>query len=128
MVLFAIGFVMIASLYAAAASLVSRQEDIGSTSMPVLMLLMIPYFAVIFFNDNPEALRIMALIPFSAPVATPLRVFLSQGTLWDHLLSLGILLVVTALAIWFASAIYERSILRTGQALKWSQALRARAD
>lgn len=124
--LFAIGFVMIASLYAAAASLVSRQEDIGSTSMPVMMLIMIPYFAVIFFNDNPEALRIMALIPFSAPVATPLRVFLGQGTIWDHLLSLGILLVSTALAIWFASTIYERSILRTGKALKWSQALRAR--
>lgn len=126
--LFAIGFVMIASLYAAAASLVSRQEDIGSTSMPVMMLIMIPYVAVIFFNDNPEALRIMALIPFSAPVATPLRVFLGQGTLWDHLLSLGILFVATALTIWFASAIYERSILRTGQAIKWSQALRARAD
>ena len=126
--LFAIGFVMIASLYAAAASLVSRQEDIGSTSMPVMMLIMIPYVAVIFFNDNPEALRIMALIPFSAPVATPLRVFLGQGTIWDHLLSLGILLVATALAIWFASAIYERSILRTGQAMKWSQALRARNE
>ena len=126
--LFAIGFVMIASLYAAAASLVSRQEDIGSTSMPVMMLIMIPYVAVIFFNDNPEALRIMALIPFSAPVATPLRVFLGQGTIWDHLLSLGILLVATALAIWFASAIYERSILRTGQAIKWSQALRARNE
>ena len=126
--LFAIGFVMIASLYAAAASLVSRQEDIGSTSMPVMMLIMIPYFAVIFFNDNPEALRIMSLIPFSAPVATPLRVFLGQGAIWDHLLSLGILLVATALAIWFASAIYERSILRTGQAIKWSQALRARNE
>ena len=32
--LFSIGFVMIAALYAAAASMVSRQEDIGSTSMP----------------------------------------------------------------------------------------------
>lgn len=126
--LFAIGFVMIASLYAAAASLVSRQEDIGSTSMPVMMLIMLPYFAVIFFNDNPEALRIMALIPFSAPVATPLRVFLEQGAMWEHLLSLGILVAATALAIWFAAKIYERSILRTGKAMKWSEALRAKRD
>lgn len=126
--LFAIGFVMIASLYAAAASLVSRQEDIGSTSMPVMMLIMLPYFAVIFFNDNPEALRIMALVPFSAPVATPLRVFMDQGEMWEHLLSLGILIAATALAIWFAAKIYERSILRTGKALKWSEALRAKQD
>ncbi|OFK08762.1 ABC transporter permease [Kocuria sp. HMSC066H03] len=122
--LFSIGFVMIAALYAAAASMVSRQEDIGSTSMPVMMLIMLPYFGVIFFNDNPEALRIMSWIPFSAPVAVPLRIFLDQGEWWEHIGSLVLLIVTTALAIWLAAVIYERSILRTGKALKWREALR----
>lgn len=125
-VLFAVGFVMIAALYAAAASLVSRQEDIGSTSMPVMMLIMLPYFAVIFLNDNPEALRIMSWIPFSAPVAVPLRVYLGQGELWEHVLSFGILLAATALVIAFAARIYERSILHTGRAMTWREALTAR--
>lgn len=106
--LFSIGFVMIAALYAAAASMVSRQEDIGSTSMPVMMLIMLPYFGVIFFNDNPEALRIMSWIPFSAPVAVPLRIFLDQGEWWEHIGSLVLLIVTTALAIWLAAVIYER--------------------
>ena len=123
-VLFSIGFVMIAALYAAAASMVSRQEDIGSTSMPVMMLIMLPYFGVIFFNDNPEALRIMSWIPFSAPVAVPLRIFLDQGEWWEHIGSLVLLIVTTALAIWLAAVIYERSILRTGKALNWREALR----
>lgn len=123
-VLFSTGFVMIAALYAAAASMVSRQEDIGSTSMPVMMLIMLPYFGVIFFNDNPEALRIMSWIPFSAPVAVPLRIFLGQGQGWEHVGSLVLLVVTTALAIWLAAVIYERSILRTGRALKWREALR----
>ncbi|MDO4920019.1 ABC transporter permease [Kocuria sp.] len=123
-VLFSIGFVMIAALYAAAASMVSRQEDIGSTSMPVMLLIMLPYFAVIFFNSNPEALRIMSWIPFSAPVAVPLRIFLQQGQWWEHVGSLLVLLAATALAIWLAATIYERSILRTGRALKWREALR----
>ncbi|MCT2172657.1 MULTISPECIES: ABC transporter permease [Kocuria] len=122
--LFSIGFVMIAALYAAAASMVSRQEDIGSTSMPVMMLIMLPYFGVIFFNDNPEALRIMSWIPFSAPVAVPLRIFLDQGEWWEHIGSLVLLIVTTALAIWLAAVIYERSILRTGKALNWREALR----
>ena len=125
--LFAIGFVMIASLYAAAASLVSRQEDIGSTSLPVMMLIMLPYFAVIFFKDDPQALRIMSFIPFCAPVAVPLRVFLGQGETWEHVAALGVLVLSTGLAIWFAATIYERSILRTGKAMTWSQALRSRA-
>ena len=123
-VLFSIGFVMIAALYAAAASMVSRQEDIGSTSMPVMLMIMLPYFGVIFFNSNPEALRVMSWIPFSAPVAVPLRIFLQQGAWWEHVGSLVVLLVSTALAIWLAAAIYERSILRTGRALKWREALR----
>ncbi|RLZ04434.1 ABC transporter permease [Kocuria tytonicola] len=123
-VLFSIGFVMIAALYAAAASMVSRQEDIGSTSMPVMLMIMLPYFGVIFFNSNPEALRVMSWIPFSAPVAVPLRIFLQQGAWWEHVGSLVVLLVSTALAIWLAAVIYERSILRTGKALKWREALR----
>ena len=123
MLIFSIGFGMIAALYAAAASMVSRQEDIGSTSMPVMMMIMLPYFGVIFFNDNPDALRIMSFIPFSAPVAVPLRIYLEQGQMWEHVLALGILVVSTALAIWLAAAIYERSILRTGKALTWRQAL-----
>ena len=44
--------------------------------------------------------------------------------LLNHLLSLGILVVATALAIWLAAVIYERSILRVGKALTWREALR----
>ena len=36
--------------------MVSRQEDIGSTTTPLTMLMMAPYFLVIFFNDNPVVL------------------------------------------------------------------------
>lgn len=121
--LFAVGFVMLAALYAAAASLVSRSEDIGSATSPVMMLVMLPYFAVIVFNNNPDILRVMSFIPFSAPVAVPLRVYLGEGALWEHLLSLGILLATTAVVLWLASRVYERSVLRTGKRITWKQAL-----
>src|SRR5690606_33556556 len=52
-VFFLFGFILLASLYSAAAAMVSRQEDIGATTMPLMMLVMAPYFLVIFFNDNP---------------------------------------------------------------------------
>lgn len=121
--LFAVGFVMLAALYAAAASLVSRSEDIGSATSPVMMLVMLPYFAVIMFNSNPTALQIMSYIPFSAPVAVPLRVYLNEGAWWEHVLSLGILLATTAVVLWLAARIYERSVLRTGKRITWRQAL-----
>jgi ABC-2 type transport system permease protein len=120
---FLVGFVLLAALFASAASLVSRIEDTGSVLMPVIMLVMIPYFAVIFFNDNDLVLTIMSYVPFSAAVGMPVRLFLGTAEWWEPLLSLVILaasaLVVTAVG----ARIYSRSVLRTGRRVKLSEAL-----
>ena len=49
------------------------------TTTPLTMLIMAPYFLVIFFNDNPTVLAIMSYVPFSAPVGMPMRLFLGEG-------------------------------------------------
>jgi ABC-2 type transport system permease protein len=74
-VFFLFGFILLAALFAAAAAMVSRMEDIGSTTTPLTMLVMAPYFLVIFFNDNPLVMTIMSYVPFSAPVGMPVRLF-----------------------------------------------------
>ena len=124
-VFFAIGFVLLASLFAATGSMVSRQEDIGSTTTPVTMLVMIPYFLVIFFYDNPTVLAIMSYVPFSAPVGMPLRLFLGTAEWWEPLLSLAILLASTLAVIWLASRIYQNSLLKMGARVKWGEALKS---
>ena len=123
-VFFAFGFVMLASLYAATASMVSRQEDVGTATSPVAYLVMIPYFAVIFFNDNPLVLGIMSYVPFSAPVGMPVRIFLGSAEWWEPLLSLAILLVSTVGVILLGSRIYRNSLLRMGGRVTFKQALR----
>lgn len=123
-VFFLFGFVLLAALYAAAAAMVSRQEDIGSTTMPLMMLVMAPYFLVIFFNDNPLVLTIMSYVPFSAPVAMPVRMFVGEAQWWEGALSLLILLVTCIAAIVVASKIYENSLLRMGARVKLAEALR----
>lgn len=122
-VFFACGFVLLAALFAAAASLVSRQEDVASVTTPVTMLVMIPYFLVIFFNDNPVVLGIMSYVPFSAPVGMPMRVFLGTAEWWEPILSLVILLVSTAIVIVIGSRIYGNSLLRMGGRVKLKDAL-----
>ena len=123
-VFFAFGFVMLAALFAATASMVSRQEDVGSATSPVLFLVMIPYFLVIFFNDNPTVLAIMSYIPFSAPVGMPMRIFLGTAAWWEPLLSLAILLAGAAVVILLGSRIYSNSLLRMGARVTFRQALR----
>lgn len=123
-VFFLFGFVLLASLYAAAAAMVSRQEDIGSTTMPLMMLVMAPYFLVIFFNDNPLVLTIMSYVPFSAPVAMPVRMFVGEAQWWEGALSLLILLATCVAAIVLAAKIYENSLLRMGARVRLAEALR----
>jgi ABC-2 type transport system permease protein len=123
-VFFAFGFVLLASLYAATASMVSRQEDVGSVTAPVMLLVMIPYFLVIFFNDNPTVLAIMSYVPFSAPVGMPMRVFLGDAAWWEPLVSLAILIVSTLAVILFGSRIYSHSLLRMGARVSFREALR----
>ena len=122
-VFFVIGFVLLASLFAATGAMVSRQEDIGATTTPVTMLVMLPYFLVIFLNDNPLVVAIMSYVPFSAPVAMPLRLFLGTAEWWEPLLSLVILVVTTIALIAVGVRIYENSLLKLGARVSWKEAL-----
>ena len=88
------------------------------------MLIMIPYILVIVFNNNPVALQIMSYVPFSAPVAVPMRVYLGTMEWWEPLLSLAILVASTVAVILFAALVYERSLLKTGAMVKWRDALK----
>ncbi|MDT0158003.1 ABC transporter permease [Microbacterium sp. ARD32] len=123
-IFFLFGFVLLASLYSGAAAMVSRQEDIGSTTMPLMMLVMAPYILVIIFNDNPLVMTILSYIPFSAPVAMPVRLFVGEAMWWEPLLSLVILLASCVGAILVGAKIYENSLLRMGARVKLGEALR----
>lgn len=121
--LFLVGFVMVASLYAAVAALVSRPEDLANVQQPITWAVMLPYFAIIFAFNNPTALKVMSYIPFSAPVAVPLRVFTGEQAAWEPFVSLGILFATTLAIIWFAARVYENALLRTGKPVKLREAI-----
>lgn len=123
-VFFTFGFVLIASLYAATAALVSRQEEVGSATSPVMILVMIPYVLVIVFNDNPVVLAVMSYVPFSAPVGMPMRLFAGEAQWWEPLVSLAVLLLTTAGAILLGARVYSGSLLRIGARVRLGEALR----
>lgn len=110
---FLLGFVLIAAMWVAAGTLVSRLEDIGTVAMPVQLAVMLPFFAVVFLNDDTTAMRVLSYLPFSASTAMPLRLFSGDAAGWEPPLSLALLLVA-ALAVLAAGArVYEGSLLRT---------------
>lgn len=121
---FICGFVLLAAMFAAAASLVSRQEEVQSTVSPVTMLVMIPYFLVIFLNDNDTVLTIMSYVPFSAAVGMPIRIFVGAASWWEPLLSLMIVLATAVVTIAVAIRIYSNALLRIGARVTYRDALK----
>ena len=122
-VFFVFGFVLLATMFASTGALVSRQEDVASTTTPVTLLVMLPYFLIIFLNGNDTAVAVMSYVPFSAPVGMPLRLFLGQAQWWEPLLSLLILVLTTILMLLIGARIYENALLKLGARVPWKQAL-----
>lgn len=109
-----LGFMLLASMWAVAGALVSRQEDLGSSMGVVVMLVMAPYFLVMFQSDNTAAMTVLSYVPFSAAVAMPVRLFSGEAQVWEALASLGLLAGAVALVVLLSSRLYSGSLLRTG--------------
>ncbi len=122
-IFFLVGFVLVAAMFASGAALVSRQEDTGAVMMPTMMLIMAPYFVVIFLGDNRLAMTVASYVPFSAPVAMPVRMFLGEASWWEPLVSLALLGLSAALMVALAARIYANSLLRTGPRVPLKAAL-----
>ena len=118
-----VGFLLLASIYAAGASLVSRVEDTGSVIMPAMMLTMIPYFLVVFLNENEVVMTVLSYVPFSAPVGMPVRLFFGEAQWWEPLVAIAILLASAYAVMAVAARIYSGSLLRTGPRVSVRDAL-----
>ncbi|QTR04429.1 ABC transporter permease [Saccharothrix algeriensis] len=117
-----LGFVLLAAMWAVAGSLVSRQEDLGSSMGLVVMLVLGPYFGVMFFADNEPVLTVMSFVPFSSAIAMPVRLFAGQAAAWEVLVSMGLLAGTAVLVVLLASRLYSGSLLHTGGKLGLAKA------
>jgi ABC-2 type transport system permease protein len=113
-----LGFVLLASIWAVAGSLVSRQEDLGSSTGLVMLLILAPYFAVVFFAEDPTAMSVLSYVPFSSAVAMPVRLFAGEAHLWEPLVALGLLGGTLVLIVLLASRLYAGSLMQTGARVK----------
>jgi len=132
LVWFVLGFAFYAVGYAAAGSLVSRQEDAQSAASPLAMMVLASYFvSLLVVGPDPDGIPAMicSFIPFTAPLTMPARIAQDAAAPWEIVLSIISMLVSTWLMIRLAASIYERSVLQTGAPIRlWTavrQAIRA---
>lgn len=114
---FLLGFVLYALLYAAAGSLVSRQEDVQQLALPLSMVSMASYIAAAIglSSIGSPVVRILSFIPFSSPFVMLSRIMLGRVEPWEIALSIGILIGSSGLILLLASRIYATGVLLYGQ-------------
>ena len=114
---FLLGFILYATLYAAAGSMVSRIEDVQQAVGPLIFLTMAGYFAAFSGLNDPDAgwVGVLSLVPFFSPYLMPARMLLTSVGIGEVLLALALLAVTLVGAIWLASRIYSAGVLLYGQ-------------
>jgi len=121
---FLVGFVALASLYAAAGSMASRSEDVQNTTSPLMYLIMIIYFWVVFSMSNPDGMsaKIGSYVPIASVVFMPLRMLGHRAACWEPIVSIFVTLGFTVFAVLAGERIYRRSILQTNGRVSFKNA------
>ncbi len=116
-VLFLLGFMLTALVYAAAGSLVSRQEDVQQVALPMLLLSFAAYFAAFFASGAPNAPWVAPLswVPFFSPYLMLTRIVVGTVAPWELALALGLLVAAILVALVLAGRIYAAGVLQYGQ-------------
>ncbi|MFD6893780.1 ABC transporter permease [Rhodococcus sp. NPDC060086] len=122
---FVLGFAFFAVLYAAAGSMVSRQEDVNATSGPLMFIILAMFFAAFSSIDNPEATwsTVLSWIPPFSAILMPLRIAAGVASPFQIVGTIVLMILVTAALAMVAAKIYQRSILRIGRTVTWKEAL-----
>jgi ABC-2 type transport system permease protein len=123
---FVLGYLLYALVFAGAASMVSRQEDVASVTMPVILLAAVAWILALTVaapDPGSSATTILSMIPPFSPTIMPVRIAAGDVPAWQYALS--ILLSVTTIYVFalLAGRIYRNSVLRVGSRVKLSDAL-----
>jgi ABC-2 type transport system permease protein len=121
------GFVLYCTLYAAAGSMVSRQEDVQQAGAPLMIAAMAGYFVSFAALGSPDAgwVQAVSYIPFASPYLVAIRASFGTIAPWEVPIIGVVLLLTIVAAIWLAARIYAAGVLLYGQRLSVREVLRA---
>jgi ABC-2 type transport system permease protein len=119
-VMLVLGFAVYASLFAGAASLVSRQEDINQIVAPLTIVSVLGYLVSTYAGtgliplDSPLVV-ILSFIPLFSPYLMLTRLSTGTAEPWEVVLAIALLVVTVPIALWVAARLYRSGVLMYGQ-------------
>lgn len=129
----ALGILMYAVMWAALASLVSRQEDIGVASVPMTFLPMIGFYVAMFMVPNTvnngltTPVIILTLVPLFTAMMMPMLLIYGTAPGWLIAAGYASQLLGIALVLLLGAKIYQRAVLHSGSRMSLKEALLTRS-
>ena len=111
------GFLLYSAMFAAVGAMSSNEQEARQAQQPVTYLLMISYFSIIGLTNDPSSsfAKTLSLVPFTSPIATPVRWTAGSIGVGEVIASLGLLAIAIVGVTWVAARIYRVGILMTGK-------------
>lgn len=114
-----VGVVMYGSLFIAIGSACADVKDTQSMIMPVMLLLMIPLFALVSIIESPAGTMatVLGYVPFWTPLVMVTRLAIPPTVpLWQPLVGLGGMFLMTIACIYVGGRIFRVGLLMQGKA------------
>jgi len=111
------GFFLYSAMFAAVGAISSSEQEARQAQQPISWLLVLSFVSMFgMLNDPGSAFAItLSLIPFSSPIAMPVRWAAGNLPTYEMALSFGILGVSIVAVTWIAARIYRVGMLMTGK-------------
>ena len=116
-VYFAMGYLLLGSIFLAIGSMASTVREVQTLSMPVTMLQLINFFFASYAMSQPGTWIETAamIVPFSSPF-TMLARAAQDGALWPHAMAIAWQLVCVAVLVRMGAALFKRRVMHSGPA------------
>jgi ABC-2 type transport system permease protein len=114
---FLLGYFLYAAMFGAVAAMVNSEAEARQAQIPVVLLLMLPSVMMvgILAAPNGSLARTLSLIPFTSPIAMPVRWASTPVPMVELAGSLALLVIAVVGTVWIAGRIYRVGILMYGK-------------
>ena len=124
---FVLGYAFYAAIFAVVASLVSRQEDLGTVLTPTTLVLVGALVVGIQAASDPSGTlaTVTSYVPGLSPLVMPVRQAAGEVAWWEIGLAVLLMLAAIALVVRLGGRVYAGALLRTSGKTRLREALRA---
>lgn len=127
LVWFLLGFAFYACLFAALASLVSRQEEVQNVTAPLTIVLVGSFFIAItaLGSAGNMFVQVVSFVPPFSAMVMPIRWASGDAALWQVGVSMLLMVIAVVALVRLAGWIYAGAVLRSGPRVRLREALAA---